>query len=167
MGNDQFKQRFAERGWATRPNLGSITDWVNMKISELLGKGYPVNIFFIQQGKKCSRPSFHQDSARRMKLMMAKPSLLRIILKGLCCLMNHQVIVTSQIPAITIFIGCSWLTLNQLLSGTMFAFVIYLLLLFHEQTISLTPQKQQEQQFSHSMHIYPLLSSPKAATCIE
>lgn len=51
MENDQFKQRFAQRR-ETRPNLGSVTDWVNMKISELLGKGNPENIFSSSYEKK-------------------------------------------------------------------------------------------------------------------
>lgn len=51
MENDQFKQRFAQRR-ETRPNLGSVTDRVNMKISELLEKGNPENIFSSSYEKK-------------------------------------------------------------------------------------------------------------------
>lgn len=51
MENDQFKQRFAQRR-ETKPNLGSVTDRVNMKISELLEKGNPENIFSSSYEKK-------------------------------------------------------------------------------------------------------------------
>lgn len=54
MGNDQFKQRFTQRG-ETVPNLGSVTDWVNMKIWAAEKKKYPVNIFSSNWKKKiCS-----------------------------------------------------------------------------------------------------------------